>query len=38
MLIGKDGQLKLADFGLAREFGEYVDVARRPMTAQVVTM
>lgn len=38
MLIGKDGQLKLADFGLAREYAEYVDVTRRPMTAQVVTI
>jgi len=28
MLIGKDGQLRQADFGLAREFGEYVDVAQ----------
>ncbi|KAI9347203.1 kinase-like domain-containing protein, partial [Zopfochytrium polystomum] len=33
LLIAGDGQLKLADFGLARDFGEY----GRPMTSQVVT-
>lgn len=38
LLIGRDGQLKLADFGLAREFGDYVELSRRPMTSQVVTI
>ncbi|KAJ2711851.1 TFIIH complex serine/threonine-protein kinase subunit kin28 [Coemansia spiralis] len=32
-LISSDGQLKLADFGLAREFGD----VRRAMTSQTVT-
>lgn len=33
LLIAADGQLKLADFGLARDFGDY----SKPMTSQVVT-
>ncbi|KAF8926554.1 TFIIH complex serine/threonine-protein kinase subunit kin28 [Dissophora ornata] len=33
LLLGRDGQLKLADFGLARDFGD----RNRQMTAQVVT-
>ncbi|CAG8452971.1 13373_t:CDS:2 [Ambispora leptoticha] len=34
LLIGKDGNLKLADFGLARAFG----VPLRPLTHEVVTL
>ncbi|KAJ3409222.1 TFIIH complex serine/threonine-protein kinase subunit kin28 [Chytridiales sp. JEL 0842] len=33
LLIASDGQLKLADFGLARDFGD----PSKPMTSQVVT-
>ncbi|CAO3569951.1 unnamed protein product [Mortierella alpina] len=33
LLLGRDGQLKLADFGLARDFGD----RGRQLTAQVVT-
>ncbi|KAJ1549561.1 TFIIH complex serine/threonine-protein kinase subunit kin28 [Cladochytrium tenue] len=33
LLIAGDGQLKIADFGLARDFGDF----RKPMTSQVVT-
>ncbi|KAJ3102958.1 MCM DNA helicase complex subunit mcm6 [Phlyctochytrium planicorne] len=33
LLLAKDGNLKLADFGLARDFGDY----SKPMTSQVVT-
>ncbi|KAI8925178.1 kinase-like domain-containing protein [Entophlyctis helioformis] len=33
LLIAADGQLKLADFGLSRDFGD----PSRPMTSQVVT-
>lgn len=36
LLIGKDGQLKLADFGLARDYG-HDPIASRPMTTQVIT-
>jgi len=34
LLVGKDGQLKLADFGLARDFG---DPMAKNMSTQVVT-
>jgi len=33
LLLGRDGQLKIADFGLARDFGD----RGRQLTAQVVT-
>jgi cyclin-dependent kinase 7 len=33
LLIGADGQLKLADFGLARDFGD----PGHKMTCQVIT-
>ncbi|KAG0264746.1 TFIIH complex serine/threonine-protein kinase subunit kin28 [Mortierella polycephala] len=33
LLLGKNGQLKIADFGLARDFGD----RNRPSTTQVVT-
>lgn len=34
LLVGKDGQLKIADFGLARDYG---DPHAKNMSPQVVT-
>jgi cyclin-dependent kinase 7 len=33
LLLGRDGQLKIADFGLSRDYGD----RNRQMSAQVVT-
>ncbi|KAJ3311529.1 TFIIH complex serine/threonine-protein kinase subunit kin28, partial [Gonapodya sp. JEL0774] len=39
LLLSPHGELKIADFGLARELGEpLVDPAKRPMTPEVVTL
>ncbi len=38
LLISSDGVLKIADFGLARDFGDAPDLVTKPLTVQVVTL